>query len=266
MIEYWRYLIYDMKNYRQKKFECIQKLESVKMIIQESREEQWMKMTIEDLKLASQSGGEPMEWDSPDKPGYRFLITRHENSIPNMNQTEAEFTIKIAIYDTFYNYITTISCSEIDIAAMMDSVEVFIYEFDHEPDSSMSTLFQVDSHGMLPELLLYRDYDNVVDENTGDWKLGYYDEKNELPRDIKFSILFHNVLHPSLNDHNWRCDPELVTFYLSDEELCDFMYDLFFVGLIDLDISSLNLKEPSNLDEDIGKMFLKQLPDNPDYY
>ena len=59
--------------------------------------------------------------------------------------------------------------------------------------------------------------------------------------------------------------PEIITFYLSDEELCELMYDLYFVALIDLDTGMMNL-DHIDLDEDIDRLFLKHLPDNPDYY
>lgn len=251
-----------MRKYMKKKLECIQKLESIKSIIQEAKEELWMYMTLQDLQIASQSGGQPMEWNSPGTTGYRFLITRHDNPFWDKDPKNPEFVIKIAIYDHFYNYIYTLQCNELDIAAMMDSVEWLIYETESVPMSSISSTFQIDSHGMYPELLLERDYDSIVDEDLGKWKPGYYDEKNDLPRDIKFSIRLYNLINRENSNAGFV---PFISFYLSDEELCDFIYDLFFVGLIDLDTDHMNI-DHNNLDEDIGRLFLKNIPDNPDYY
>ena len=248
-----------MKKYRYQKLQCIQKLESVKTIVQESKEDRWMKLTVQDIELASQNGGEPMEWDSPIKPGYRFLITRYENNVMELNQSEAQYTIKIAIYDTFYNHIITLCCSEIDIAAMMDMVETFIYEFDHESNTSVSIPFQIDMHGNYPEIYLLRDYEHIIDPRSSKTLPGYMDERNQLPRDIRFTIRIFNPLTHVM------AAPEIITFYLSDEELCELMYDLYFVALIDLDTGMMNL-DHIDLDEDIDRLFLKHLPDNPDYY
>ena len=223
------------------------KIPAINSLIKEIKESEgnyWMRRSIEDVIYMIKEGDEVMEWLSPWKPGYRFIFSRHENSF-----TEArvgnQFIIEIKVLDTFYNFITVIKMNEMDAIRTIDCIEAFLYEFGHEDYSSYYIGFPNYNMNECLSIKLERGLHNMDLDNLPP---AYIDNANDDIRDINFILGKYSNISETLTP--------ILSFYLSDSELADFAYDLFFVGLIDLEIA-----EEESLNRSIKKLFLDIDPD-----
>lgn len=230
-------------------------ISSLLQTMQESEDNYWMRLSLEDFIAVSQEGGDQMEWKSPWEPRFHFFINRYENTIQSSDPKDGSYIIEIKVADGFYNHLIDLRLSEIELFILIDSIDFFTYEMTDARDfSNIIYSFNTNSDMSTPQLVLQR-IDEIQafngDPDDIDPNEPYYDEIHDNARDIQFTIQKYNAFYQTI--------APVCTFYVSDEELCDFAYDLFFVGLIDLDldaIQNLLADRNINIDQDIRNMFL----------
>ena len=233
--------------------------------IRESEDNYWMRLSLEDFIAVSQEGGDPMEWKSPWEPRFHFFINRYENTIQSSDPKDGSYIIEIKVADGYYNHLIDLRLSEIELSILIDSIDFFIYEMaDAREFSNIIYSFNTNSDMSTPQLVLQR-IDEIQafngDPDDIDPNEPYYDEVYDEARDIQFTIQKYNAFYQTI--------APVCTFYISNEELCDFAYDLFFVGLIDLDVNAIQdliTDRNINIDRDIKNMFLdhgKSLKSDP---
>lgn len=228
--------------------------------IRESEGNYWMRMSLEDFIAVSQEGGEPMEWKSPWEPCFHFFINRYENTIRS-SAKDGFYIIEIKVADGYYTHLIDLRLSEIDLFILIDEIDFFVYEMeDARVESNVIFPFHTDANMNTPQLVLERvDVESEFKNDCDFIKSSYYDKTHEAPRDIRFIIRNYNSFYQTI--------VPICTFYLSNEELCNFAYDLFFVGLIDLDLDSIQKTIGLNIDidQDIRNMFIDN-GSNPKVY
>jgi hypothetical protein len=213
----------------------------LKSYFKESKDNYYMNKGMKNIVDNIKDSEEIMEWCTPWKPGFRFIINRYENRYTG-NYGYPKYTIELKILDTFYNLITIAKMSEVDLMQFIDQIEAFINEMEHQEYSSVCCQLRSTSTGVGGFIELTRHVSLAYTED-GEINPSYYDKEHDDLRDIKFTLYSYNMTYGNVMPS--------VTFVLSDEELCDFAYCLFFVGLIDLDIED----EP-DLNYNISKLFL----------
>lgn len=234
--------------------------------MQESEDNYWMRLSLEDFIAVSQEGGDPMEWKSPWEPRFHFFINRYENTIHSSDPKDGSYIIEIKVADGYYNHLIDLRLSEIELSILIDSIDFFTYEMtDAREFSNIIYSFNTNSDMSTPQLVLQRvdalQTFNQSDDTEIDPNEPYYDEVYDEARDIQFTIQKYNAFYQTI--------APVCTFYISNEELCDFAYDLFFVGLIDLDVNAIQdliTDRNINIDRDIKNMFLdhgKSLKSDP---
>ena len=224
--------------------------------MQESEDNYWMRLSLEDFIAVSQEGGDPMEWKSPWEPRFHFFINRYENTIQSSDPKDGSYIIEIKVADGYYNHLIDLRVSEIELSILIDSIDFFTYEMtDAREFSNIIYSFNTNSDMSTPQLVLQRidalQTFNQSDDTEIDPNEPYYDEVYDEVRDIQFTIQKYNAFYQTI--------APVCTFYISNEELCDFAYDLFFVGLIDLDVNAIQdliSDKNINIDRDIKNMFL----------
>lgn len=220
--------------------------------IRESEDDYWMRQSLDDFIAVSQEGGIPMEWKSPWEPCFHFFISRYENTVQSSDPKEGLYTIEIKVADGYYTHLIDLRLSENDLFILIDEMDFFTYDMeDARPESNIIFPFHTDANMNTPQLVLERiDVESEFKDDCDFIKSPYYDKTYDAPRDIRFIIRNYNSFYQTI--------APICTFYLSNEELCNFAYDLFFVGLIDLDLDSIQETIGSNIDidQDIRNMFL----------
>ena len=207
-----------------------------------------------------------MEWKSPWEPRFHFFINRYENTIQSSDPKDGSYIIEIKVADGYYNHLIDLRLSEIELSILIDSIDFFTYEMtDAREFSNIIYSFNTNSDMSTPQLVLQRvdalQTFNQSDDTEIDPNEPYYDEVYDEARDIQFTIQKYNAFYQTI--------APVCTFYISNEELCDFAYDLFFVGLIDLDVNAIQdliTDRNINIDRDIKNMFLdhgKSLKSDP---
>ena len=230
--------------------------------MRESEDNYWMRLSLEDFIAVSQEGGDPMEWKSPWEPRFHFFINRYENTVQSSDPREGSYIIEIKVADGYYNHLIDLRLSEIELSILIDSIDFFTYEMTDARDfSNIIYSFNTNSDMSTPQLVLQRvdvlqffenpdDTDDDIDPEANS-NNPYYDNIYNECRDIQFTIQKYNAFYQTI--------APVCTFFISSEELCDFAYDLFFVGLIDLDVNAIqDLLSDRNIDidKDIRNMFL----------
>lgn len=222
-------------------------------VLKESEGNYWMEQSLNDFISNSQKGGKSLEWKSPWNPKYHFFINRYDSNVQG-NSTNGHYTIEIKVADGYYNHLIDLRLSEIELFILIDTIDFFVYEMaDAREFSNIIYSFNTNSDMSTPQLVLQRVdvLQEFEDPDDIDLNEPYYDEMYDECRDIQFTIQKYNAFYQTI--------APVCTFYISNEELCDFTYDLFFVGLIDLDLNAIqNLLADRNIDidRDIRNMFL----------
>ena len=178
-------------------------------------------------------------WVSPNKE-YKFIINRKNNELWNDN-TRGHYIIYIDIYNNIDIKITTLVTTEIGIIQLLDSIlqftdrEIFEFQsyssyrisFDPKPDLTSQDIYIQRTE--LPDNV----YD-LEDYNTFN-NTPYFSENYDEFREILFIVENYNpLLHKSVN---------IVSFYISDAELNELCFIIFFHVLIDLEIPSNYISE-----------------------
>lgn len=173
--------------------------------------------------------GDEMDWKSPFNQ-YNFHIERQDNQLwyPNGNEY-SKFLISIKISDMLGIPVTELKFSEIDACRILDSMNSFIHDFEHQCYSDMyiylSTKNPTLSYNMiyLQRLPAYFPDDDDQNQNYVN-----YDYNHNDIRDVLFQIKQYNPVHGNIID--------LLSIQISDEELSDLMFGIFFCSLIDIEI------------------------------
>ena len=215
----------------------------------ESENNIYMKKTLEDLRNDSMNGGEEMNWLSPWKPGYIFHISRRDNNVDSEEYSDSYYIIEILILDSFYTKISIISLTESGCMNLLEDIDYFISDKSDTANITFPFLQRID--GTMPFLNLSRINPDVLgntmlldNNNPND---PYYDNKNQEIRNIKFSITLYSPQYQFMT--------RVLTIYLSESELCDFAYMIFFVGLIDIEGIEF---EKSDSDKVLSDLFLNR--------
>lgn len=224
--------------------ESLQTLRSAIKLKKESENNIYMKKSIEDLRAASLNGGESMDWKSPWNPGYIFHISRRDNNVEIGDGTDSQYIIEILILDSFYTKICLLSLTELTADILLDNIDYYLSNTTDNANINFPFLQRIDSS--LPFMEINRIPIEITNKDDP-----YYDKKNDQIRNNKLSI---NLYSPE-----YQYMTHVVTIYLSAEELCDFAYAIFFVGLIDIDDVTLKDNGANDgLDKVVSDLFLNK--------
>lgn len=186
------------------------------------------KLLLSEMKFLNViKDGNKMEWYSPLKQ-YKFEIQRSDNQLwyPENNEF-SKYLISIKIYDMLGIPITEIIFNEIDACRILDSIDSFINDMDSQTFSNMYIYTSVknptlSSHAFFLERLnVYFPDDNEINRTPQNW-----DPINLDVRDVLLQVKQYNPVHQIMLD--------MVSIQLSDEELYNLMYAIYFVALIDI--------------------------------
>ena len=170
-----------------------------------------------------------MDWFSPDKQ-LKFIIEREPTIFPN---SDYQYIISIRIQNILGVELYKISFNEIEAVRILDQFNWFLYETERQLYSSIT--IQLESNIQYNTIdyieLLWDDIDN---ENPF-----YHNEFEGYTRDIKFTISSHN--------NQFGTIVPICTMYLSSEELNDFMFKLYFISLIDVELQQSYENELENV-------------------
>ena len=186
------------------------------------------KLLLSEMKFLNViKDGNIMEWYSPFKQ-YKFEIQRSDNQLwyPENNEF-SKYLISIKISDMLGVPITEIIFNEIDACRILDSMDAFINDMDHQTFSNMYIYTSVknptlSSHAFFLERLnAYFPDDDDENKTPQNWDL-----INQDVRDVLLQVKQYNPVHQIMLD--------MVSIQLSDEELYNLMYAIYFVALIDI--------------------------------
>lgn len=163
-----------------------------------------------------------MEWCSPDKQ-FIFEIKRYDSMF---SMDGSRYRIELIIKDILGVIITQISFSELDAIRILDSINVFLYDMDNQTLSDMS-IYIDPNNGRLETNILYMIRDDILRSEF--YNNPYYvNEMTGTYRDVKFELRKYSPYQETIIP--------ILTFYISNEELNDFMFAIYFTCLIDIEI------------------------------
>lgn len=163
-----------------------------------------------------------MEWRSPDKQ-FIFEIKRYDSMF---SMDGSRYRIELIIKDILGVIITQISFSELDAIRILDSINVFLYDMDNQTLSDMS-IYIDPNNGRLETNILYMIRDDILRSEF--YNNPYYvNEMTGTYRDVKFELRKYSPYQETIIP--------ILTFYISNEELNDFMFAIYFTCLIDIEI------------------------------
>lgn len=183
-----------------------------------------------------------MHWESPDG-NYTFLIKRTPNNLWSGN--ESEYIVTIDIQNNVGARLYTLRLTEISCITLLESLLCFTdYDhmdfdaayssytiaFDPSPDQTESTLIvtREDIYGKIIENSSPRmEYEKEVDTPLA-YYTPYFNEGYDEYREILFQITNYNPFY--------RKVVPIVSTYLSDAELEELCFIIFFEVFIDIDI------------------------------
>lgn len=187
-----------------------------------------IKLLLTEMKFLNViKDGNIMEWYSPFKQ-YKFEIERSDNQLWYPEQYEfSKYLISLKISDMLGIPITEVIFNEIDACRILDSMDAFITQYEHQTYSDIYIYTStknptLSSHAFyLQRLNAYFPDDDDQNKNNQNW-----DNVNNDIRDILLQIKQFNPIHQTMID--------IVSVQLSDEELYNLMYAIYFVSLIDI--------------------------------
>lgn len=163
-----------------------------------------------------------MEWRSPDKQ-FIFEIKRYDSMF---SMDGSRYRIELIIKDILGVIITQISFSELDAIRILDSINVFLYDMDNQTLSDMS-IYIDPNNGRLETNILYMIRDDILRSEF--YNNPYYvNEMTGTYRDVKFELRKYSPYQETIIP--------ILTFYISNEELNDFVFAIYFTCLIDIEI------------------------------
>lgn len=163
-----------------------------------------------------------MEWRSPDKQ-FIFEIKRYDSMF---SIDGSRYRIELIIKDILGVIITQISFSELDAIRILDSINVFLYDMDNQTLSDMA-IYIDPNNGRLETNILYMIRDDILRSEF--YNNPYYvNEMTGTYRDVKFELRKYSPYQETIIP--------ILTFYISNEELNDFMFAIYFTCLIDIEI------------------------------
>ena len=186
------------------------------------------KLILSEMKFMNViKDGDRMEWFSPFKQ-YKFEIHRSDNQLWYPEQYEfSKYIISMKISDMLGVPITEIVFNEIDACRILDSMDSFITDFEHQTYSDMYIYAStknptLNTHAIyLQRLNCYFPDDDESNKNATNW-----DPVHNDIRDVLLQIKQFNPIQQTMID--------VISIQISDEELYDLMYAIYFTSLIDI--------------------------------
>lgn len=173
-------------------------------------------------------GEDNMDWFSPDRQ-FKFIIEREPTIFLN---SDYQYIISIHIQNILGVELYKISFNEIEAVRILDQLNWFLYETEQQLYSS--TTIQLESNIQYNTI----DYIELLWDDIDEQNPFYY-KSYEYLRNIKFTISSHN--------NQFGTIVPICTIYLSDEELNDFMFKLYFISLIDVELQQSYENELENV-------------------
>lgn len=160
------------------------------------------------------NGDEGSTWISPDK-NYVFKINRYENKLWNSNL--GQYIIEIDIESSIGYRITKLRFSEIDATIILDNIANFN---DYCKNSTDAYCIYINPNNTR--------VNTTIIELNNIFMIGNNSSNYNSRPDISFSIKQYNPLYENM--------VPLVTMRLTEKELRDLSFKIFFMTLIDIDI------------------------------
>ena len=186
------------------------------------------KLLLSEMKFLNViKDGNIMEWYSPFRQ-YKFEIQRSDNQLWYPEQYEfSKYLISFKISDMLGIPITEVIFNEIDACRILDSMDAFITQYEHQTYSDIYIYTSTKNPTLSSHAIYLQRMDIVVpdEEEQTPYNINWDFNHNDV-RDVLLQIKQFNPIHQTMID--------MVSVQLSDEELYDLMYAIYFVSLIDI--------------------------------
>lgn len=163
-----------------------------------------------------------MQWFTPYKD-FIFNISRRENQLWSCLDGQGKYIIDIDIKNNIGINIMKISFSEIDAIRILDSMSQFL-TFGGGFGESMT--IYINPNNTRLESPVFEFYRVILPDNQ-------LVEEGGSNRDIRFKINQYSMVY--------RTDINLFTTFINEDELNELIFDIFFVGLIDIEFEQVEL-------------------------
>ena len=190
--------------------------------------------TMREERINLNGGSKDMEWYSPNRE-FKFVINRYENNLWN-NDTDGHFVITVDIFNNIGILITQLKFSEIDAIRILDAINNFQYEMECQTGSSMYIYINANNL-RLDNKIIFLERLNVCPPDDYEMIDKYYF------RDISFKINQYSPFHQTIIT--------IINIVLSQEELENLAFKLFFYTLIDIELPEKYNIELENLVQDL---------------
>lgn len=182
-----------------------------------------------EMKLANIiKDDDSMEWRTPDNQ-FIFYITRYNSTKinnPNLNisYNDSRYIVELIVKDIVGVEINRVYFSELDTIRLLDSMNMFMFEFECQLYSDMSVYLDP-NNGRLETNIIHLLRDNIISYSDNPY---FVNEMRGINRDIRFELRKYCPTQETIIP--------ILTFYVSNEELTDFMFIIYFSILIDIEI------------------------------
>ena len=181
-----------------------------------------------------------MVWYSPNKM-YKFDIQRYDGKGNFTNTNECgNYIIEIKIYNNIGVEMYKIRMNELDLVRVVDNMSFYQYETGFESYASivigLNPMNNCSQFMNEPRIKLTRVVEDMI---PPEFYGVIFDKKMDEYRDN----------HLLIYDYNYytKTETPILSIYISDTELDELTYDLYFVGLIDIPLPNDSIATLENM-------------------